>query len=169
MSIDIDLFSDAEYGSLDFKNIYKNLKNGLKYVSSENWINETMGNSCFIGDDISESVKLDLFYTDKFIFPIVEFENIRIASIEEIIAMKLDVIARGGRKKDFWDIHALMDKFSLKEMLSIYESRYPFNFSATEIKKGLINFENTNHDPNPNCLLGKYWELIKLDIEEYNA
>lgn len=168
MSVDIDLFTDSEYRSINFKNIYKEFKNEFGYVSPGKWINESMGNSCFIGRDNSETVKLDMFYCDDFIFPIIEFEKIRISSIEEIIAMKLDIIGRdtGGRKKDFWDIHALIDKYKLSEMLDIYEKRYPYTHSRKEIKEGLTNFANADHDPEPNCLLSKKWELIKLDFEE---
>lgn len=166
LSVDIDMFTDSEYGTINFKNIYKNIKEQFGYVSPENWLNKTIGNSCFIGDDKDETVKLDLFYTNKFVFPMVKFENVRISSIEEILAMKLDVIGRGGRKKDFWDIHALIDQYRLSEMLDIYENRYPYNFSRKEIKEKLLDFEIADHDPKPNCLLGKHWELIKLDIEE---
>ncbi len=168
MSVDIDLFTDLEYGSVDFKKIYKEIKKEFGYVSPEKWINEIMGNSCFIGVEKSETVKLDIFYCDDFIFPIIEIEKIRISSIEEIIAMKLDIIGRntGGRKKDFWDIHALIDKYKLFQMLDIYEKRYPYTHSRIEIKEGLTNFENADHDPDPNCLLGKKWELMKLDFEE---
>jgi hypothetical protein len=49
-----------------------------------------------------------VFYTDPFIQPPIEIDSIRLASIEEIIAMKMDVIQRGGRKKDFWDLHELL-------------------------------------------------------------
>ncbi len=169
MSIDIDLFTDSNYGSINFKSIYNELKKELNYVSTEKWINDTMGNSCFIGNHKSEAVKLDLFYTnDSFIYPIVNFQNIRISSIEEIIAMKLDIIGRdnGGRKKDFWDIHALLDNYSLSNMLNIYQSRSPYNHSRQEIKDGLVNFKNADQDPDPNCLLNKKWALIKLDFEE---
>lgn len=166
LSVDIDLFTDSEYGTVDFKNIYKEIRNHLGYVSREKWINETMGNSCFIGQTKDDTIKLDIFYTDKFVFPVVEYEKIRISSIEEIMAMKLDVIGRGGRKKDFWDIHALLDNYRLSEMLDIYEKRYPNNYSRIEIKTNLKNFEIADQNPKPNCLLGKYWELIKLDFEE---
>ncbi len=80
--------------------------------------------------------------------------------------MKLDVIGRGGRKKDFWDIHALFDHFELNEMIEIYSNRYPYSFSQKDLLKQLINFENAENDPDPNCLLGKYWELIKYDLED---
>ena len=39
---------------------------------------------------------------------IVLMDNIRLASVAEIIAMKIDVIIRTGRKKDFWDIHEII-------------------------------------------------------------
>jgi hypothetical protein len=169
MSMDIDLFTDLKYGSVDFKKIYRKLKTEFGYVSPEQWMNETMGNSCFIGDVKTETIKLDVFYCDEFKFPIVDIEKIRISSIEEIIAMKLDIIARdsGGRKKDFWDIHALMDEYKLSQMLDFYEERYPYIHSRKEIKKGLTNFANADQEPDPICLLGKKWELIKLDFEEF--
>lgn len=80
--------------------------------------------------------------------------------------MKLDVIGRGGRKKDFWDIHALFKHFELADMLEIYTNRYPYNFTHIELVQQLVNFENAEHDPDPNCLIGKYWELVKYDFED---
>ncbi len=141
----------------------------MQYVSPELWMNNSMGNSCFIGIDKNESVKLDMFYsTDSFVYPIMYYNNIRISSIEEIAAMKLDIIGRksGGRKKDFWDIHALLEIYSLAEILDMYEKRYPYTHSIAEIRKGLLNFQRADHDPDPICLLNKKWELVKLDFEE---
>ncbi len=168
ISIDIDMFTDSEYGSINFKSIYKELKKEFPYVSSEKWLNNSIGNSCFIGNQNYDTVKLDMFYTDNFVYPIIEYQNIRISCIEEIIAMKLDIIGRdsGGRKKDFWDIHALLDNYKLSKMLDIYEKRYPHTHSRQEVKDGLRFFENADQDPDPNCLLNKKWELIKLDFEE---
>ena len=166
MYVDIDIFTDEDYGSVDFKAIYKDLKRNLGYVSNENWTNQSFGNSCFIGESKSDLVKLDLFYTDPFVYPIILHENVRISSVEEIIAMKLEVIGRGGRKKDFYDIHAVLDKYNLTQLLDIYEKRNPFTFSREQIKMGLIDFDSANQDPDPNCLYGNYWELIKLDFEE---
>lgn len=166
MSVDIDLFTDSDYRSIDFTKIYKKLKRKFNYVSRETWINETIGNSCYLGNSKHEVIKLDMFYTDEFVFALNEINGIRISSIEEILAMKLDVIGRGGRKKDYWDTHALLDKYSLEEMLEIYEKRYPYNFSKSEIIEKLVDFDLANQDPDPICLKGKHWELIKLDIEE---
>ena len=166
LSVDIDMFSDSEYGTIDFQKIHMLLIKEFPFVSNQKWINETIGNSCFIGESKDDLVKVDLFYTDDFVFPIIEFENVRLSSLEEIAAMKLEVIGRGGRKKDFWDIHALLEHFTMDELLEFYEKRYPYNFSKDELIPQIINFEKAEYDPNPICLKGKYWELIKLDIEE---
>ena len=165
-SIDIDLFTDAEYGSIDFSEIEKILQNEFSYVDS--LYNELMGigKSFFIGFESSNLVKLDLFYTDRLVFPITNIENIRLANIKEIAAMKLDVIGREGRKKDFWDFHELLEKFSFEEMIHFYFKRYPYNFNRDELIKGLTNFENAENEFTPICFKDKIWEIIKLDIEE---
>jgi hypothetical protein len=46
--------------------------------------NDSFGKSYYIGSNRNEAVKLDLFYTDTFIRPIVEKDFLRMASIEEI-------------------------------------------------------------------------------------
>lgn len=165
-SIDIDLFTDATYASIDFNSILKQLKIKYDYVDHGIWINDAPGNSCFIGANSSEAVKLDLFYAEPFSFPIIQFENIRLASLEEVATMKLDVIGRGGRKKDFWDIHALLDHLNLDKMINFYLQKYPYHHSTTELVSQLTNFDKAEHDPDPICLKGKYWELVKLDIQE---
>jgi predicted nucleotidyltransferase component of viral defense system len=166
LSVDIDLFTDSDYDSIDFSAIDKRLKSSFDYISYISEGNDCIGKSYFIGKNENESVKLDLFYTDSFIFPVIVHNGLRLSHLEEIVAMKLEVITNGGRKKDFWDIHELMDHFSWNEMLSFYEKRYPYGHSRTEIINKLKDFESADFDFNPVCLKGKYWELIKLDIEE---
>jgi len=165
-SVDIDLFSDVPYGSLDFASIDNYLKDTFSYVDHLSNITPAMGKSYTIGNDKNNSVKLDVFYADPFIQELIEEDNIRLASIEEIIAMKIDVIQRGGRKKDFWDLHELLDKYSISQMVALHEERYPFSHDEKTILINLINFENADNDFDPVCLKGKYWEFIKADFEE---
>ena len=127
-----------------------------------------MGASYIVGNSAYESIKLDLFYTDPFIRPIKTIDNIRIASVEDIIAMKLDVIGRNGRKKDFWDLHELHDKYTIEEMLDFYAERYPYSYTREELLQGLANFSLADTEPDPNCLRSKAWPLIKLDFMEWS-
>ena len=89
------------------------------------------------------------------------------ARMEDIVAMKLDIIGRGGRKKDFWDLHELQSHFDIPTMLELYQERYPYGQPREKIQKGFINFKNADDDFDPICLLGKHWELIKLDFIQW--
>jgi hypothetical protein len=168
ISVDIDLFTDAAYGTIDFDPIKKWIQehyytSGLEEISAMG-----TGVSCFAGPSADQLVKLDIYYTDPFIRPPVNREGLRLASQEDIIAMKLDIIGRGtgsgGRKKDFWDLHRARDYYSFGQMLSLYGERYPYGHRSDEIKKGLLDFSVADDDFEPVCLMGKHWELIKLDI-----
>lgn len=167
VSIDIDLFTDAPYGSIDFGSIHQYFKKRFNYCDAVALELDSIGNTFFVGNGIAKSLKVDLYYTDPFIENELQYGTLRLASIEEIAAMKIDVIQRGGRKKDFWDIHALMDKLTLKAMIELHEKRYPFDHDFEKICLKLRDFESAEFDFTPICLLGKHWEFIKEDIELY--
>lgn len=165
-SAGIDLFTDAEYGSIDFDKLECILTKIFPYAESLYKGDVVMGNSFFIGNNEDNLVKLDMFYTDNFVFPTLLYDNIRLASIEEIVAMKLEVVGQGGRKKDFWDLHELLEKFSLDQMIDFYLKRYPYSYSKDELLKKVVDFNNAEEDFTPNCFKDKSWEIIKLDFEE---
>ena len=164
-SIDIDLFSDVEYGTLNFKEIEDFLKSNFEYVDFLD-VPPAMGKAYFIGEDKDNTVKLDIFYTDTYIQPFIEEDGIRMATIEEIIAMKVDVIQRGGRKKDFWDLHDLLDSYNITQMIEFHEQRYPYTHDKDLIIQNFTNFDQADDDFDPICYKGKYWEFIKEDFEE---
>jgi predicted nucleotidyltransferase component of viral defense system len=165
-SIDIDLFSDVNYGTIDFKEIDKFIEKTFPYHNHFSNINPALGKSYSIGINKDNFVKLDVYYTDPFIqLPLIK-DNIRMASIEEIIAMKMDVVQRVGRKKDFWDLHELFSNYSLSDMISLHQMRYPYTHDEKLILKNLTNFELADNDFDPICLKGKYWAFIKEDIIE---
>ena len=167
MSIDIDLFTDAEYGSIDYKAIREFLEIKYPFCVSRSLENVAFGTNFVVGNSITDCVKIDLYYTDDFIEKPIIIEDIRMATANEIIAMKLDVVLRGGRKKDFWDLHYFIDTISLEEMISLFKKRYPYNDDFTKIKKQLVNFEIADTEFEPICLLEKTWEIIKLDFYEF--
>ncbi|PIF30197.1 nucleotidyltransferase AbiEii toxin of type IV toxin-antitoxin system [Flavobacterium sp. 9] len=169
MSADIDLFSDADYGSLDFKAIDDYLRAHYFYVDSMDIRPVGMGKSYYVGRSAEESVKLDLYYTDEFIDTVQEYGSIRLASRSEIAAMKLDVVQRGGRKKDFWDIDMLRKDFSITQMFALHEQRYPYTHDRKLLIDQFTDFSDADEDFEPLCLRGRHWELIKLDMIELIA
>ena len=166
ISIDIDLFTDVDYDSIDFTSIDNLLGKTFPFTEMLYLGNNSFGKSYYIGNSRNEAVKLDLFYTDSFIRPMVEKDFVRMASIEEISAMKMEIIGNGGRKKDFWDIHELLDYLSLEQMLDLHAERYPYGHSKELLTNKLVDFQFADDDLSPICLKGKYWELIKEDFHE---
>jgi hypothetical protein len=167
LSVDIDLFTDAAYGSINFETLEKYLRDNWPYVDTTDSIPVGMGKPYFVGLNKDDCIKLDLYYTDKFINNFQLVDGIRLASMDEIVAMKVDVIGRDGRKKDFWDVHELMNDYSLAEMLELHKSRYPFAHDRQHLLFKFTDFSQADYDFDPVCLRKKHWEIIKLDLIEF--
>ncbi len=120
MSVDIDLFTDEPYGTVDFQELENYLSSNYDYFFTSNHGLVGMGQSYLIGNSEEESIKLDIYYTDAFIQPAHVEDGIRLATVEEIAAMKIDVVHRGGRKKDFWDLDEILEKYSVNELLTLH-------------------------------------------------
>lgn len=164
MSDDIDLFTDALYDSIDFSAMDALLRNTFNYVSVLQAGPVGLGTSYLVGKSRSATVKVDLFYTDTFIQPALKIGPYRLATIEEIIAMKIDVVQRKARKKDFWDLHELLNSHTPAQMIELHKQRYPYVHDEDVIRQNLIDFTRADEEFNPICLKGKHWELIKLDM-----
>ncbi|EOZ99246.1 hypothetical protein A33Q_0624 [Indibacter alkaliphilus LW1] len=164
VSVDIDMFTEEPYGSLNFDSIDDFLRSNYNYVSDPVSVNIGFGRSYLIGKDSTNLIKLDLYYTDPFLEELEIHDNVRMASISEIAAMKIDVIQRVGRKKDFWDIHELLEKYSLEQLVAFHFQKYKYTHERNLILENMLNFEKADNEPDPLCLRGKYWDLIKLDL-----
>lgn len=166
MSVDIDLFTDAPYGTVDFGAIDHFLRSSFPYVttSSPDSLKPGMGTGYFIGHSESDAVKLDLFYTEPFIRPVDEVEGVRLATMEDIAAMKINVVQQAGRKKDFWDIHEMMDHMDVPAMIAMHQEMFPHGHDPMLIWRNLTDFRLADGDFDPVCLRGKYWELIKYEL-----
>ncbi|GEP97359.1 nucleotidyl transferase AbiEii/AbiGii toxin family protein [Chitinophaga cymbidii] len=175
MSIDIDLFTDAPYESIDFIEQENYLKNKYAYFykTGDGLIN-AMGGSYYVGDSEDENLKVDLYYSmEPFIQPAHEEDGVRMATVNEIAAMKMDVIRRTGRKKDFWDIDEMMDTYALEDLIKLHEQRHPYTHNEEELLLQLVNFKQADGDFDPDCKRGKIWELVKYNmleaVEKYKA
>lgn len=166
-SVDIDLFTNAPYGSLNFS-LFENYfqQTYPYYYCSDNTSIVGFGRSYFVGRSKDDAVKVDLYYHDEMSDSFEVIDGIRMANIPDIIAMKVDVISRGGRKKDFWDIHELLNAYSVHEMLQFHQQRFEYTHNREEVLTAFVDFSTADEDFDPICLKNKTWELIKLDIVE---
>ena len=168
LSIDIDLFTDAEYGSLNFRNYENWFKERFHYVDPSDTSSKIgMGRMYYVGNNAHEAIKIDLIYeSEPFLFPEENNNGIRMASLKEIAVMKLNAIFNGGRKKDFWDLHYLLidEDLKLSDLITLHKKRFPYQHEEQLLLKQLQNFEKADNEPDPICRLGKSWDLIRLDL-----
>ncbi len=168
LSSDIDLFTDAEYESIDFNKIENFLQSKFPfYDCNDKQKIVGMGRAYYIGYDENNIIKLDLMYeNDPFLRPEETIEGIRMADVEEIAIMKLDAIYTGGRKKDCWELHYLLFDLGmdLYYLIQSHSDRFPYTHDYAEMIQNLLNFDKADNEPDPICLLGKSWDLIRMDI-----
>ena len=166
MSVDIDLFTSISYGSMNLEEIKRALTSVFPYTERmETLSDRSPGYMLYIGNSREEKVKLDLFYTDDFIEPIVERDGLRMASVQDIAAMKMLAVVTGKRKKDFWDIHELLEHFTLEELIRFGIRRNPYTLTEDDILYALYNSEQISQDTVIRCFKGKFWELITEDLQ----
>ena len=124
-SDDLDFFTDRSFDVREIKDAIS------RYNSNVTFLNETKQGISFSlplsenGDDVR---KLDVYnWAVKFIRPIKMEGEIRLASLEDIAAFKLDAICHRKEKKDYVDIAVLLEKFPFAQMLDFYREKFPMN------------------------------------------
>jgi hypothetical protein len=135
-SIDLDLFSSNEF---DNNKLQSYLENNYEFET------DYIANNTLKG--AVNQIKCD-FITHHYplIEPIMVNDKIRLASLKDIAAMKLNAIAHNGtRYKDFIDIYFLLSFFTLNELLGFYTAKYPKSNPVIAIK-GLGYFEDINFE-----------------------
>lgn len=152
-SIDIDLFGEIDCQQYDLVEALSDL-GSLTIVKESKNIHVYQLNG----------VKLDIVsYKYPWIkSPFIE-DNIRLATLEDIAAMKISAIIGRGTKKDFIDVAFLLENFSLKEILGFYENKYSESSLFMAIKS-LTYFDDAENEPMPYMLKNKSWSEIKERI-----
>lgn len=85
-------------------------------------------------------------------------------SSEDIAAMKIQAMLGRGRKKDFWDLHELLQHFSLEEIMAFHKEKYPNQMLMIGIPNALIYFVDAEDSDAPVSLKGQTWEEVKDSI-----
>ena len=90
-------------------------------------------------------------------------DGIRLASPRDIAAMKINAVEGRGTKKDFIDIYALLQYYSLSEILGFYNSKYP-EHSTFRALMSLTYFEDADEQMPPLVFDMPEWEVMKDHI-----
>ena len=153
-SIDLDLFSNTDFASNE---LLTSLLNDYQ-ILVDNQLSQTLITTI-------NYVKVDFIkFHYPFIRPFLVIENIRMASLEDIAAMKLDAITGRGSKKDFYDLFFLLQHYSIDELFSFYTEKYPHQ-TTFHVARSLTYFDDADIQPSP-IVFDKTitWETVKQKI-----
>ena len=95
--------------------------------------------------------------------PIDLIEGVRMLSLPDVAAMKLNAIANRGSKKDFFDVVELLEHDPLPNLLGYFASKYRSSDPFTVIRS-LVWFEDAEREPDPVSMVGKTWEEVKASV-----
>ncbi|MBK7451841.1 MAG: nucleotidyl transferase AbiEii/AbiGii toxin family protein [Anaerolineales bacterium] len=154
LSVDLDFFSPTEDIPSTREVIEKTLNPFQIMLTDSSW-----GNLVYIVNNVRVG-----FYGYGFplIAPLIETENIRLASIEDVALMKFDALLGRASRKDFYDLYFICKYLSLRELLNKAPQKYPSvrDFEVQVVKR-LVFFENAENETNPVLLNEIDWQSVK--------
>jgi len=105
-------------------------------------------------------VKVDIVYQkSKMLNPPIIFDSVKMASLEDLCAMKLMAITNRGKLRDFVDVYMLLQKFELKAMLEMWSEKYQ-NENYELVLRSLTYFEDAKMEGNLKWFFPFNWDKI---------
>jgi len=156
-SVDIDLFCPNDFDSKTLGQYLADHYTQDKVAVIKNGI------FTFIND-----VKVDILsHNYPIIDPVQTEEGIRMVSLKEIGAMKLNAMyGNGTRLKDFVDIYALLERYPLKALLDHAAKKYPL-LHPSITKQSVIHHDDIDFGKGVDFIGGNIpWRTIAKRLKE---
>jgi predicted nucleotidyltransferase component of viral defense system len=156
ISLDLDLFSAENLlGRSERSILLQKLKS-----SGELQIREEKDGTCHLR--LGKTAASLFHYAYPLLTPTSDWNGLRVASLEDISAMKLSAVLGRGARKDFIDLHQLCLRIGFKAVMSAGSSKFAehtdFDLQAA---RALVYFEDAEKEPLPRLLLPASWAQIK--------
>ncbi|NPD45809.1 MULTISPECIES: nucleotidyl transferase AbiEii/AbiGii toxin family protein [unclassified Lentimicrobium] len=158
ISVDLDFFTQEDFDTVslhDFSDKHFSISNSYMDLNTVSHV---------ISYKEKEIKTEYISYKYDLLKPIHQIDGIRILDLEDLTAMKLSAINGRGAKKDFVDVYFLLERFSLKEMISLYMKKYKIQ-NSFQIIKSLLYFFDADQEPEPIFLKKTNWDAIKERIQ----
>ena len=157
-SIDIDLFGKL---TIDYNILVDELKSIGQVIPLKNSKN--------IHTFTINEIKVDLVnYEYSWLTEKIVSDNIYLATIEDIAAMKLNAIIGRGSKKDFIDLFFILKKYNFSELFKFYNKKY-HDGSIFLVLKSIVYFDDADKEEMPFMFEEISWEEIKSIILNKHA
>lgn len=153
-SIDLDFFSETE----DIPTIRQVLIQSLDLLETQ--ITDTSWGNLVL---LANGVRVGFYgYGYALINPLVAYEKIKLASVEDIALMKMDALLSRASRKDFYDLYFICKNIPLNQLFSKVHGKYPsIRDFEVQVTKRLVYFETAELDTDPILLSTISWQEVK--------
>ena len=153
-SIDLDFFGTLDEDLLS-------IRDSLERIGHVSVLKETRTIRIYDLDH----VKIDFVDYSRYqwLAEAVNEDGLRLASPEDIAAMKVNAIEGRGTRKDFVDIYFLLQRYSLDEILGFYQKKYP-EHSVFRALMSLSYFDDAEKQMMPKMFSKTSWDEMKAFI-----
>ncbi len=163
-SVDLDLFSNVTFES-------PVIINTLQKEFKKNFVNRT-SNPRFGIFSFVHDVKVDLVrHPHPLIRPELNIDGIRMFSVEDMMAMKVQAILGRGKKKDFWDLAELLHHFPIADFINFHKEKYATQNLLITVPQALTYFADAEESEEPISLKNQTWQGVKgfisIKVSEY--
>ena len=113
-------------------------------------------------------VKTSFFYYPyELLYEMNKINSLNIASLTDILPMKVNAVINRGSKKDFIDIYFIMKNLNLnsRDVLEICFKKYP-NIGEMIIPKAMVYFEDADREIMPKMIKDISWEEVKNFVRD---
>ena len=154
LSVDLDFFSPTEDIPTLRHTLERALASFFPTLADSAW-----GNLVYL----ARNIRIGFYgYGYEMVAPLIETQEARLASAEDIALMKLDALLSRAARKDFYDLYFICQRIPLRRILDLAPGKYPsIRDFETQAVKRLVYFENAEADPNPKLLLPVSWQHVK--------
>lgn len=157
-SVDLDFFSPQPF---DAQELFEEIRLSLGH------------RTCTMIDQKNNKLGLDIDHIKiEFIshrYPLlaepITYDEIRLFSIPDIVAMKLNAATNRGSKKDFYDLVELLKLYTLSQMLEHFMKKYHHNV-AMHVVRSLTYFKDAELEPDPISLNDTNWGEVKRHLKK---
>jgi hypothetical protein len=154
-SIDFDFFMPADFDTPVIVNYLTQIGHYRRENEERNTINGSLN-----------GVRISFFgYKYTIIDEFILFNNIRLAGMKDLAAMKLEAIAGRGSKKDFIDMFFLLQQYTLEEIFTFHGKKYGIDLNNQyHHLKSLVYFVDAESEAMPVMIQPLTWSHVKKQI-----
>lgn len=159
ISVDLDLFGSAYDPDRIKDALHEEFGSAFHYEPGRG---RAIGLFCFV-----DGVKVDIVkYPHPRIAAIEQHGALRMYADADIGAMKIQALLGRGKKKDFWDLHTLLQHHQLNTIIGWHRAKYPDQMLAISIPSAITYFIDAEDSEDPISLHGQTWEGVKASIQK---